>query len=235
MSRHLSSALDRFEALMITLIEGPFTRLGHTPLQPVELARSLAAAMESAGRPGPEGRIAPNVYSLALHPKDWAGFAPFRGGLETELARYVQQVAEERGLVLCGPPHVDIVADADSAERDVRVKAEFVPHAAAPRDLGRAGLWRLDTLPPVRSQPLAPPRVSLGRALDNDVVLDNPRVSRYHAELRYAVDGWSVHDLGSTNGTYVNGTQVTECVLQAGDHLRMGDREFVLATGGSPA
>jgi predicted component of type VI protein secretion system len=121
------------------------------------------------------------------------------------------------------------------AERDVRVKVEFAPPATVPHDPGRVSAWRLDALPPARSQPLAPPHVSLGRALDNDVVLDDPRVSRYHAELRYAVDGWSVHDLGSTNGTYVNGTQVTACVLQAGDRLRVGDREFVLAVGGSAA
>jgi hypothetical protein len=233
-TRHLSGALDRFEALMTTLIEGPFKRWGHARLQPVELARSLALAMERAGRPGLEGRTAPNRYRVALHPQDWAGLAEFRGGLEIELARYAQQAAEERGLLLCGPPHVDIVADEAVAERGVRVTAEFVPGVARSPGPERASAWRLEAPPPAQPRPLVPPRVSLGRALDNDIVLDDPRVSRYHAELRTGVDGWSVYDLGSTNGTYVNGARVTACALRASDRLSLGDHEFVLAGSGSP-
>ena len=65
-------------------------------------------------------------------------------------------------------------------------------------------------------------RVLVGRSRDCDVVLDDPNVSRRHAELRRQGDTWMVADLGSTNGVKVNGRRVQEQPLSPGDEITLG-------------
>ena len=62
----------------------------------------------------------------------------------------------------------------------------------------------------------------IGRAPSCDLVLDNPQVSRAHAVLEQAGDAIQIRDLGGTNGTYVNGQRVANCVLGNGDELKVG-------------
>jgi pSer/pThr/pTyr-binding forkhead associated (FHA) protein len=71
--------------------------------------------------------------------------------------------------------------------------------------------------------------VRLGRAVDNDVVADSQRVSRYHAQLRWVDSAWLAYDLDSTNGTWLNSDRVDPhhpVLLQAGSRLRLGDVEL---------
>lgn len=81
--------------------------------------------------------------------------------------------------------------------------------------------------------PLVGERIRVGRGGDNDIVLSDVSVSRYHAELRREPAGWSVCDLKSTNGVELNRAPVERAVLQAGDWLRIGI--FELAVESSPA
>jgi len=81
-----------------------------------------------------------------------------------------------------------------------------------------------------RFYPLSGTRVRLGRGSDNDVVLSDVSVSRYHAELRREKDGWSVHDLKSTNGVELNRVPVQAAPLQAGDRLGIGAFDLLLET-----
>lgn len=62
----------------------------------------------------------------------------------------------------------------------------------------------------------------IGRAPSCDLVLDNPQVSRAHAVLEQAGDAIQIRDLGGTNGTYVNGQRVENCVLGNGDEIKVG-------------
>jgi pSer/pThr/pTyr-binding forkhead associated (FHA) protein len=69
---------------------------------------------------------------------------------------------------------------------------------------------------------LTGPRVLLGRSRECDLVIDDPNVSRRHAELRRKDDTWIVADLGSTNGVKVNGRRVEHAVLKPGDEITLG-------------
>jgi pSer/pThr/pTyr-binding forkhead associated (FHA) protein len=73
--------------------------------------------------------------------------------------------------------------------------------------------------------------VTIGRNPDNDLFLDDVTVSRRHAEIRRRGDGFSIHDLGSLNGTYVNRERVEETVLAAGDELQIGKFRLVFVPG----
>jgi adenylate cyclase len=76
-----------------------------------------------------------------------------------------------------------------------------------------------------RAVPLVGGRTRLGRGGDNDVVLSDVSVSRYHAEILRELDGWSVHDLKSTNGVEVNRVPVEKAPLRPGDLLGIGTFE----------
>lgn len=71
-------------------------------------------------------------------------------------------------------------------------------------------------------------RIRVGRAPDNDLVLSDLLVSRYHAEVRKSAQGFEVIDLGSRNGTYLNGRRVTQAPLTPGDLLSVGHHRFML-------
>lgn len=73
-----------------------------------------------------------------------------------------------------------------------------------------------------RRRVLTPPRMVLGRSRDCDVVLDDPNVSRHHAELRSQEAAWVIVDLGSTNGIMVNGRPVSQASLEPGDEIAIG-------------
>ncbi len=76
--------------------------------------------------------------------------------------------------------------------------------------------------------PLAGDRVVLGRAADCDLVIADPRVSRHHAELRRQDDGFLLVDLGSTNGTFLNGQRIGQALpLRAGDVIELGAARFI--------
>ena len=77
------------------------------------------------------------------------------------------------------------------------------------------------------SKPLAE-TLRIGKAPDNDLVLDDDTVSRHHCELARVNDGVHVRDLGSTNGTKVSGARVSEAVVQPGTVLKVGEVEIVV-------
>jgi hypothetical protein len=86
--------------------------------------------------------------------------------------------------------------------------------------------WLLGPRQPPRLSPPRLPfdgdRAMIGRAESCNLVIDSPTVSRRHAELRLRNGDWLLSDLGSTNGTWVNGWRVEQVVLRPGDEVRLG-------------
>ncbi len=85
----------------------------------------------------------------------------------------------------------------------------------------------LDTPDGTHVFPIETNLITLGRGLNNDLIVEDPRVSRQHAQIRYKSRRYFIGDLGSTNGTYVNGTAVTtDQVLHDGDVVSFGGLEM---------
>ncbi len=243
--------LQRFEAFFEGLFEGSFTRLFHSKIQPAELAHKLERAMED-GQQVSVGKIfVPNAYELELNPEDYAQFEGFKASLEHELAEYVASVAHQRGYRMTTRfPLVRLNANEGVGRHDIRVGGRLVDPrldpAAAEELEGEIERTRAMRIPP---QYLATPRPSslvittgkqqgsaftingaltrIGRGLDNEIVIDDARVSRHHAEIRWAAGGYSVLDLGSTNGTFLNDMQITESPLTVGDRISLGGLELM--------
>jgi hypothetical protein len=254
----LARMLARFERLMEHAVEGSLRRVFQTTLQPVQVAKAAARAMEEAQVVGLRGAEAPNAYRVRLAPADFGRFGEYRGTLAGELRQYLREYAAERGLRLVGEPRVEVVEDGSLRSGVVRVQARFVDAEPARQaaldaavegtrrlrlaDLAAAGgtaapdepsaapqpaLWLEDRLG--LRVPLEPEQgvVRIGRAVDNDAVIPNQRVSRYHAQLRRVSSTWLVYDLDSTNGTFIGDVRVEpgrprplppDATLRVGDH-----------------
>jgi hypothetical protein len=101
------------------------------------------------------------------------------------------------------------------------------PAAAAPAPPAPASARRAYLLVETEGAPaarfdLGAPLISIGRASDNDVIVDDAMVSRHHCQLKLQHGAYSLADLGSRNGSYVNGQPVSEIALGPGDQIRIG-------------
>jgi len=250
--------LSRFEALAETLVEGAFARLLHSRLQPVEVARRIARAMEDGQIIGPEGGVwAPNHYWVFLNPADHTALHSLQPSLETELANYVVDLARRGGVALRTRPVVQLYPSEKVPLHRVRVEARFLVEEQAvavepgmtqelPAAQRPAPAIQPSPAPvaPAKNQvtpscvlryagrriPIVEPLVSLGRSLDNDVIVSEPQVSRRHAQLRLHHGRYTLYDVGSSGGTRVNGKPVQECVLDDGDVIALAGVELVFET-----
>ncbi|MEI8165910.1 MAG: DUF3662 and FHA domain-containing protein [Chloroflexales bacterium] len=233
------SALSRFEQLMEQMVEGSVARLFRSPVQPIEIARRLERAMESQQSISVKRVIVPSSYKAHLNPLDFAAFQPVRAQLEQEMATYLGDLASERGFTMLEHPHVVLGEDPAVPKRGIQVTAELTasggsdatqviaPTTPAPAAVRRNhALLLLQTPAGAQPIPIEATTATMGRGLSNDVILEDTRVSRHHAQLRYKQRRFWVTDLGSTNGTFVNGQRVTETALRDGDVVSLGGLEL---------
>src|SRR5438132_12856444 len=104
--------LARFERLMEQAVEGSLRRVLPTTLQPVQLAKAAARAMEEAQVVGIGGSEVPNAYAVRVSTVDHTRFAEYTGTLARELSRYLSDYARERGLRPVSEPRVELTSDA---------------------------------------------------------------------------------------------------------------------------
>src|ERR1700687_1619185 len=118
--------LARFERLMQDAVAGSLRRVFPTTLQPVQLAKAAARAMEQAQVIGVRGPLVPNCYRLRLAPSDLERFADYTATLSRELWQYLADYARERGLRPTAEPRIELVEDAAVSVGSVRAEARFV-------------------------------------------------------------------------------------------------------------
>jgi hypothetical protein len=237
--------IAKFEALAEQWVEGTFGRLLGGRLQPMQLAAALARAMEDQQFEAETGeRFAPNVYWLYLNPNDYEALRASMPALPEDLARSLMALAEREGLHLSEPPMVEIRSEESIPRRQVSVTAQYVAQDTAPISQTaeiapeEVAAIRHSLAAPnnVRSYlilegrrhvPLVKPVVTLGRALDNDIVLDDARVSRHHAQLRLRQGRYVLYDTGSSGGTTANDRSVSEVTLNAGDVIALAGAQII--------
>jgi len=239
--------IARFESLAEQWVEGTFARLFGGHIHPLEVATHVARAMEDACSQAADGTpLAPTHYRIDLHPQDLDALRARHPAPEEELARYVEELARQAGMVLPVPPIIVLQPMPDLPPHTVRVQAFQEPTEGDDESATRQMSGEIPTppeLPPgrcfliiggQRHVPLTAPTVNIGRALDNDIIIEHPHVSRHHAQLRRRYGRYVLYDLGSSGGTLVNGYPVQECVLRSGDVISLADYEVIYAEEPDP-
>ncbi len=231
--------LTRFEELAQRLVEGSFSRLFGGQLQAMDLATHLARSMEDNQLNG----LAPDVYVIHLHPKAYAAISGANLQLADDLIAYIEQLAHQSHLALVSTPEVRFTTDPNLPRFAISVQSEHGQIKAqttqvhqrptAVDDVAMA-VQALDAfliLDGKRHVGLEKPIVTLGRRVENDIVLESTTVSRRHAQLRWRYGRFILYDLSGRGRTAVNGEAVTECVLQPGDVINLGGTLIIYGEG----
>jgi hypothetical protein len=241
--------LRNLEAKLGGLVEGAFGRAFRTSVQPVELAHKLAKEMEDNQMVSVSRVYVPNHYRVYLSPQDREQFASYEPALRKELSDYLLEHARQESFALSTRPQVEFDTDErlDLGEFGIQAQLLAPPEeeqeaeGGAPPSAGDFGHTMVYSpsrdarrLEPAqdrrqallvgdgRRNVLSGSRVVLGRSREADIVLQDPNVSRRHAELRRDEGGWQIVDLGSTNGIKVNGRRVNIQPLSPGDQITIG-------------
>jgi len=207
--------LRQFEQRLERLVEGVFAKTFRSGLEPVEIGRRLTREMDLHRALGVNGMMAPNRFHVAVSPSDYQTFESYSQALIRELSEAIREHARDENYGFVGPVHVELKPDESLGAGEFLVASQMIE---AP---GGASVGSL-LLPDGKRVPLGEDPVTLGRLPDCDVVLSDPNVSRRHAEVRRRGNDFIVVDLGSTNGTRVNGAGVRERRLSDGDEITVG-------------
>lgn len=254
------SILRDFEKRLEGAVEGAFARAFRSYLQPVELAKALQRYASNYQQVGLDGVLIPNVYRFQVSPEDHQRLSGFSTSLKRELAEVVTRTAQDRGWRLQGPVRIELIegdqvrtgryelrGKVDDPESMAAAAAASAAAAAAPSAAGAVAQSRpeegatrvLATSAPTATLVGADGRrhtvsgtATIGRLPECEVTLDDPAVSRRHARLAHNGSGYTVEDLGSTNGVRLNGEPVTRAVpLRDGDRLDLGGVRVTFAMG----
>jgi hypothetical protein len=244
------SLLSDFEDRVAGIVEGLFAGTFRSPVQPVEIARTLARAMDD-GRVLGVGKIyAPSVYTVALSTGDRERFGRFTTALAGELAIYLADHARASGYELTRRPrvafdtHPDLklgrfrvatelaLGDEFGAQDAVGVEAPSWKPSARADDEKTSDFPSVTVGDPGHDVALRGERVVVGRLAECGIRVSDANVSRMHAAFVHEGDGWFIEDLDSTNGTLLNGAPVSRARLAAGDVVQVGLTSLVFNSAG---
>lgn len=213
--------MQGFERKLENMVEGAFSRVFKSGLRPIELGRRLTREMDTGRTVDVRGRtVVPNAFVFHLSDDDHERMQEINQTLCCELADAAREHAHDEGYVFMGPVTVELEVDprvrTGSFSLEARMKEGPVGSGAGSLLLPTQDRFMLDSHP-----------VLIGRSPECDITLLDPNVSRRHAEVRPLDDGFVLVDLGSTNGTRVNGVPISERGLRDGDELMFGNTRIV--------
>ncbi len=235
--------MNRFEDLAQRLIENSLARILRERLSAEDVLHAVVRAIEDARAVNTDGDpIAPNHFWVTLSEQDLAPLEYHQPDFADQLAENVRQMVVQMGLRMDMPPRLLLQGIAHMPPHDIRVIARWIPPdlpaistSALPAGHGRSAVSRPFPSKPFlivdgrRQIALTSEVAQIGRSRDNDIVVDDRRVSRYHAELSWQNDSgkFLYRDRNSTGGTKLNGYPIQQCTLEAGDILSLGGVEMI--------
>jgi hypothetical protein len=227
--------LQRFESRLEQMVSGAFAKAFRSAVQPVELAAALQREVDNSAQVlSRNRRLVPNTFTIELSMVDHDRLQPYFGTLTGELVDLLREHAEEQRYVFAGPVSIAFEEGEDLVTGRFRVRSHATASVVPPAPLsGRAARRAAASIEVNGSRhPLAAPGLVVGRGSDADLRINDPGVSRRHAEFRVS-DGRemptvTVVDLGSTNGTLVDGRRVTESEIVDGSVVRIGNTDVTV-------
>ncbi|HPH95680.1 MAG TPA: FHA domain-containing protein [Anaerolineaceae bacterium] len=229
----LKSKLDQIEKRLQYMIEGSLSAILPWSNPRASLAHQLVQAMQANLQVASDGAMtAPNVYNIQVHPsrrEQWDA----NPTLLTDMAKGLYQAGLEAGFQFRSEPTLHITSDVTLPMNDIRVSSYSGPPPLSDTAIMSIGAM---TFTAERTEPivqraylingndyieLGMRTISIGRREDNELVINDPRVSRAHAQLRAIKGKHVLFDLNSTGGTFVNNQRITQCNLSSGDVISL--------------
>ncbi len=206
-------------------------------------AQQLAQAMNENVVSAEGHQLAPSIFTLVTRPEEvdiWKD-----GSLRDALSNTIQTVGYEAGFEFAAPPTFLTSTDASLKPGQIRVVASHkakeiaatnsipleTPTQAEPETIPENAFLIVDG---VKVFPLKGTVVNIGRRLENHLVIDDPRVSRTHAQIRIIKGRYVIFDLNSTGGTFVNGQRNNQSVLYPGDVISLAGVTLVFGQDNPP-
>lgn len=228
----------RFEDSVQRLVEGGLARLFSGRLHAREVATQITRCMEDRAIPDELGRRhAPDIYKVRLNPEDHGSILADHPDIAMALGEEILRAAEMGGFVLASIPQVRVFADPTIPPNQIHVSADHSQQEhEATESMASGVLWEIKDEPHPdgrllleggRVVRLEQPILNVGRQRDNQVVLDDPTISRHHAQIRLRFGHYTLFDLGSTTGTLINGQRVREAMLRSGDIIVIGNKTLI--------
>lgn len=236
--------LSELENRLQTLIEVDLLKV--LPGKKVEdvVVQKLAASIQKNRTVSDGAVIIPDVYTLVMNPETAVAWAD--KNLVTVILHSISAVAREAGFKFTISPTVSVATDEGIPPNDVEVLTSHRIEAMAETNAtpleSENSDKAADRIPEnsflivegVKIFPLNMPVVNIGRRLDNQLVIDDPRVSRNHAQLRAIKGRFVVFDLNSTGGTFVNGQRTSQSVLYPGDVISLAGVALIFGQDNPP-
>jgi hypothetical protein len=231
----------RFEKKVEGAVNGAFARAFKGDVQPVEIAARLQRELDAEAKLlSRDKRLVPNEFVVGLSPHDHDKLAPYSKTLTSELAGELRHHASEMGYVFNGPIRIHFQLEPSLptgrftlvSEAVAGVEERAADRRPAPTPSPGAQRHQLVLEVNGTRHPLQPPGLVIGRGTEADLRINDPGISRRHAEIRVEAAGPSLRiqivDLGSTNGIIVNGHKVREAALQEGSRIEIGSTRMLV-------
>lgn len=229
--------IAQLEANLERLIEGAFAHIFGRKLRAQDIALQLARAMENGLRANQENDprpLAPDIYKIHLHPQTIEQLTQRQPNLTAVLSEHMVALAASFGYRLDVTPMIQLQPNPELSPSEIDVSAQHTQQSAnSTHVLERVAIQEAS----VPSNPqlivgnrtiyLQDPIINLGRSLDNNIVLDDPHCSRHHAQMRLRFGKYTLFDVNSSSGTFVNELRIREHDLQTGDVILLGDTRLV--------
>ena len=234
--------LQRFESRLEQAVSGAFAKAFRSAVQPVELAAALQREVDNSAQIlSRNRRLVPNTFVIELSQVDHDRLQPYAQTLTDELVEMLREHAEEQHYVFAGPVAIAFTEEGDLVTGRFRVRSQATAQVTPNASRGRpaAGGRTVASIEVNGTRhPLSAPGLVIGRGAEADLRINDPGVSRRHAEFRVTsgssgAPDVTVADLGSTNGTLLNGHRIrSDAPLQDGSVVRVGNTDVSVRISG---
>lgn len=212
--------LDNLERGLERAVNGAFARTFRSGLQPVEITAAIRRELDTKAAVVSRDRIlVPNVFTVHLSPDDFSRMQQMGATLIDELTRLATKHAQSQRYQFAGPVKITLVSDKSLAVGVVQVSSENVSGSVK---------WTAALDINGKRYPLTKSRTVIGRGTEADITVDDSGISRRHVEILWDGTRAQANDLGSTNGSKLNGARLVSSALESDSLIEIGKTQIVL-------
>lgn len=239
--------IAQFEARLEQLVEGVFTNIFHKRLSAHDIALKVVRSLEAnllRQQDGDDQRlVAPNEFHIHIHPDNLQKLLEKRPDLAERLEEQIVTLVAHAGYRLLSKPYCQFVASHETNKAEVHVSSRHSNHDAHSTAVLKPIRPNAQQTAPANPQliingtrtiPLSQNITNIGRSDDNDIVIDDPFISRHHIQIRLRDGVHMLFDIHSKGGTLINNVALREHKLQSGDVIRIGNTQIIYVVDESP-